>query len=314
MNLQQLLFVVETAKAGSISKAAKNLYVSQPNLSKAIQNLEEELRVSLFFRTGKGVSLTSDGEEFLQYARSVLHQCDDIKKRYGQGGKDVPSLRISTSRVSFVTETLVEIFEEGLFAEQETFSLSIREVCPQEAYDDIVEGASNMAIVFMGSRTTPYWTRFLNDQQLEVIPLFRSTPRLVLRKNHPLLSLPTITMDDLKKYPLIQKLGSSVRDLDHREEIHHLRFKEFPKIVYAGDRSVICSFLKNTDAIFFSMSTLKIERVASYVVDIPLPDEIPTISGEFCLLKRENTKLSPLEEKLVARLRAFQRENILREQ
>ena len=65
MTLTQLHYVITIAETGSMNKAAELLYVAQPSLTNAIKELEKELGITLFFRNGKGVTLTNDGAEFL---------------------------------------------------------------------------------------------------------------------------------------------------------------------------------------------------------------------------------------------------------
>lgn len=72
MNLLYLKYAVEVARTTSITKAAEALYMGQPNLSRAIKDLEEELGIKIFKRTSKGIVPTEEGEEFLGYARSIL--------------------------------------------------------------------------------------------------------------------------------------------------------------------------------------------------------------------------------------------------
>ena len=78
MQLSQLMYFVTVAEQGSINKAAEKLFVTQPNLSKAIGNLESELKVRIFDRTNKGVILTEDGKKLYEYARTILNQMELI--------------------------------------------------------------------------------------------------------------------------------------------------------------------------------------------------------------------------------------------
>ena len=82
MNILHLKYAVEVAKTKSISKAAENLYMGQPNLSRAIKELEESLGITIFDRTPKGITLTPQGEEFLQYARRIISQVDEVEQMY----------------------------------------------------------------------------------------------------------------------------------------------------------------------------------------------------------------------------------------
>jgi DNA-binding transcriptional LysR family regulator len=78
MKLQQLIYVVEIEKYKSMSKAAKKLFVSQPNLSSSIKNLENEIGITIFERNNRGVQVSQQGIEFLSYARGILSQCEKI--------------------------------------------------------------------------------------------------------------------------------------------------------------------------------------------------------------------------------------------
>ena len=80
MTLQQLRYVVTIVNEGSISEAAKHLFLSQPSLSKAVKELESEVGIEIFNRTSKGITLSSDGKEFLSYARQVVEQAELLEK------------------------------------------------------------------------------------------------------------------------------------------------------------------------------------------------------------------------------------------
>ena len=74
MTIQQLKYIITISENGSLNKAAEVLFITQPSLTSAVRELEKELGITLFNRGGKGVTLTNDGTEFLQYARQVVTQ------------------------------------------------------------------------------------------------------------------------------------------------------------------------------------------------------------------------------------------------
>ena len=82
MTLQQLKYIIKIVECGSITEAAKQLFISQPSLSNAVKELETELGMKYFYRTTKGVSLSVDGAEFLSYARQVIEQTALLEQRY----------------------------------------------------------------------------------------------------------------------------------------------------------------------------------------------------------------------------------------
>ena len=82
MTLQQLKYVITVAEKGTVSEAAKTLFISQPSLTNAIKELENELQIEIFIRTNKGVIVSNEGEEFLGYARQIIEQTQLLEDKY----------------------------------------------------------------------------------------------------------------------------------------------------------------------------------------------------------------------------------------
>ena len=303
MDLQQLFFVVETAKTGSINKAARNLYVSQPNLSKAISGLEKELQLSLFTRTAKGVTPTEEGWEFLQFAQSMLAQFNDMKLHYQNRKNGQQVIRLVTNRIPFVSEILMELYNDTL-RDKSRVSVSVKEISSQMICNELVTGSANLAVVSFCQANSRTWIKFLNSQNIEEELLFHNGVDILLREGHPLLALETVTFADLQQYPLIQVFEPSMPP-NFSLEIEMLRYDEFPKIIHANGRGVISGFLSKVDAIYFTTSFIG-SRNSSYpqTTAIPLPDCFPPMTWEFYLLKLKNKLLSQAENGLIERLRA----------
>ncbi|NCB05824.1 MAG: LysR family transcriptional regulator, partial [Clostridia bacterium] len=102
MNIQHLRYAVEVERTGSITEAAENLYMGQPNLSRAIKELENSLGISIFDRTTRGIVPTAQGEEFLHYARSILSQFDAMTAHYQKKARQ--EFRISVPRASYIAQ------------------------------------------------------------------------------------------------------------------------------------------------------------------------------------------------------------------
>ena len=126
-------------KTRSITEAAENLYMSQPNLSRAIRELEGVLGISIFDRTPKGILPTAQGEEFLHYARSILSQFDEMTERYTRREGASRVLRLSVPRSSYIAQAFTRfarLADPGLTLDyKETNALrSIRNVT-EDGYD-----------------------------------------------------------------------------------------------------------------------------------------------------------------------------------
>lgn len=113
MTLQQIRYVMEISRCGSISKAAQELYLTQPYLSSTLKDLENELHISIFSRSRKGITLTRDGQEFLRYAKTLLEQEERILELYTRHVRPLPfHLAVSMQRYPFVVKAFCKFFEK----------------------------------------------------------------------------------------------------------------------------------------------------------------------------------------------------------
>ena len=112
MNILHLKYATEIAKTKSISKAAENLFMGQPNLSRAIKELEEHIGITIFKRTSKGISVTDDGEEFLRYARRIIAQVEQVEDIYINGKRKVQQFSLSVPRAAYICEAFADFSME----------------------------------------------------------------------------------------------------------------------------------------------------------------------------------------------------------
>ncbi|MFZ0443188.1 MAG: LysR family transcriptional regulator, partial [Bacillus sp. (in: firmicutes)] len=101
MTLQQLKYVIEVARCRSISQAAQNLFISQPSLSNALKELEKEMGITIFSRTNKGIIITTEGSEFLGYARQVVEQAELLENRYTHTQSKQQHFSVSAQHYAF---------------------------------------------------------------------------------------------------------------------------------------------------------------------------------------------------------------------
>jgi DNA-binding transcriptional LysR family regulator len=101
MTIQQLFYAITITESGSMNRAAETLYITQPSLTKAIKELENELGFSIFVRSGKGMLLTPEGREFIIYAKQVSQQYEILKDRFSSSAERKRRFGISTQHYSF---------------------------------------------------------------------------------------------------------------------------------------------------------------------------------------------------------------------
>ena len=146
MTLQQLKYVIEVAKAKSISEAAKKLFISQPSLTNAIKELEKEMNITIFLRTNKGILISKEGEIFLGYARQVLEQAYLLEEKYLKQDKRKQQFCVSTQHYSFAVNAFVDIIKEYCHDE---YDFSLRETQTYEIIEDVTRMKSEIGVLYI---------------------------------------------------------------------------------------------------------------------------------------------------------------------
>ena len=150
MTIQQLFYVIAITKAGSMNKAAENLFISQPTLTKSIKELENEIGFTVFARSGKGVTLTPEGREFIIYAKQVSQQYDILKDRFGKKGDRKKKFGISTQHYSFAVKAFTEFVKDF---DIEKYDFAFRETTTRDVINDVGSLKSDIGILFISDYT-----------------------------------------------------------------------------------------------------------------------------------------------------------------
>ena len=153
MTLTQLNYIITIAETKSMNKAAERLYVSQPSLTNAIKELEKELGITIFYRSGRGVTLTNDGAEFLLYAKQIYGQYETVLEKYGEGGSYKKKFGVSTQHYSFAVNAFVDLIQ---VYGSDNYDFSLRETQTYEIIDDVSRLKSEIST----SSTKPFCERF----------------------------------------------------------------------------------------------------------------------------------------------------------
>lgn len=196
MNILHLKYAVEVAKTRSISKAAENLYMGQPNLSRAIKELEESLGITIFRRTTKGISITQDGEEFLQYARQIVQKVDEVEQIYHNGRQKKQSFSVSVPRASYLSFAMAD------------FSRSMKPGSPAEFYfretnsmntiNSVVREDFDLGIVRYQSSYEKYFSDLFKDKKLTSETIAEFTYLMLISKDNPLAAKEDVCLEDLE--------------------------------------------------------------------------------------------------------------------
>ena len=198
MTLNQLRYAVTAAESGSITEAAGKLFLSQPSLTSALHELEKELGITIFLRSGRGITTTTEGDEFLGYARQLLEQENMIREKYMGGSHGKYSFCVSTQHYSFAVEAFVELLKGYSEAEYE---FHIRETQTYSIIEDVARLRSEVGVLYLNPFNEAVLSRTIAEHDLTFEPLFTARPHVFLSRENPLAKKASLTLEDLEPYP-----------------------------------------------------------------------------------------------------------------
>lgn len=197
-NILQLRYAVEVAKTGSISRAAQALYMSQPNLSKAIRELETDLGMPIFVRSAQGVTPTERGGEFLSYAENILSQIAEMEALYKPAPDKKVRFDICVPRASYISYAFTECIKA--LGEDGDIGVNYRETNSMRAIRCVAEGSSNIAVVRYQKIYEPYFLSAISERELASEPIWSFSCLALMSSRHPLASEPELDYPSLQKY------------------------------------------------------------------------------------------------------------------
>ena len=299
MTIQQLRYAVTISEQGSLNKAAEVLYVAQPSLTGALRELERELGVTLFSRSGRGVTLTNDGTEFIRYARQVLQQYDGLLERFGRGGVRKKHFGVSTQHYSFAVKSFVELIKR--FGTDE-YEFAIRETRTRDVIDDVFTGKSELGILYLSDFNRKPLEKLLHANQLEFHTLTQCDAYVYLWKGHPLAKKPVIRFADLAPYPCLAFEQGASGSFYYAEEI--LSTAEYPRMIHATDRATMLNLMVGVNGYTLCSGVICEELNGADYVAVPFAAENDAVGSrmEIGYIVRKNMILSPLAELYVAGL------------
>ena len=268
MTLQQLHYVIAISEMGSFNKASEVLYIAQPSLTGAVQELEKELGIVIFNRTRKGVTLTNDGLEFINYARQLYQQYEIILDKYGKGGTLKKKFGISTQHYSFAVKSFVEMVKQFNTAEYE---FAIRETKTREVIEDVSTSKSEIGILYLSDFNRKVITKLLRTNNLVFHKLIDCKAYVYLWKGHPLSGLDSIRFDQLTDYPCLSFEQGDSGSFYFAEEIFSTN--EYPRTIKANDRATMLNLMVGLNGYTLCSGIICEELNGTDYAAVPLEDE-----------------------------------------
>lgn len=304
MTFQQLMYVLEVSKMGSMNKAAQNLFITQPNLSNSIKKLENELGISIFERTNRGVKETSDGKEFLTYAKNLLYHKTKIEELYNLKNKPVPNyLRIVSSHTPFVISSFLDFYNSHIPDSQSKFEFSLKETGIFSIIEDIYNNDADVGIIVSSNIREDYFKKLFTLRNIEYTELAALSIHVMVKRAHPLASKSIINIDDLKAYPRLAFAQDELLSISFEKEIEILGIDADQNVIYIYDRATQYNILNNSDAYSVGLEILTEELTDPNLISIPV--NISNIKMQIGWIKSKNNKLTDETEKFVECLNAY---------
>lgn len=268
MTLQQLKYVITVAETGTITEAAKKLYISQPSLTNAIHDLEKEMNVEIFHRTNKGIDISKEGEDFLGYARQVLEQAAILEDKYKNGSGGKKQFCVSTQHYSFAVNAFVDLIQQY---GQEEYDFSLRETQTYEIIEDVAKMKSEIGILFLNEFNEKVLRKLMKANDLEFHPLFTARPHVFISRRHPLADHTIITNEELEAYPYLSFEQGEHNSFYFSEEIFSTT--ERKKIIRVRDRATLFNLLIGLNGYTVCSGVIDRNLNGEDIIAVPLQDE-----------------------------------------
>ncbi|EQK43398.1 bacterial regulatory helix-turn-helix, lysR family protein [[Clostridium] bifermentans ATCC 638] len=201
MKLEQIVYALEIARCGSISKAAKNLLLTQPNLSSSIKNLEDDIGFKIFQRLPRGVSVTTKGSQFLEYAESICRDVENINAIGSNSNSLTPiNFSLSTQSFSYIMDNFLALHSNY---NSNITNFKIKHSHYFEVLDDVVRKQADIGIISISNEHMDLWNKLFKSKNIEFNPITSGKLHGYILDSHPLFNKEKLVIEDLFEYPLV---------------------------------------------------------------------------------------------------------------
>ena len=294
MTLQQLKYADAVATCGSISEAARCMFATQPTLTESIRALEEELRVAIFTRTPRGVTVTREGEEFLASARQILDDASRITEKYTGKAVRRPQFAVSCQHYAFAVEAFMEVVKAN---GADAYDFTLRETVTSEIIDDVARLRSEIGILYLSKRNEKALRKILKKDELAFEELFSAKPHVFLGRKHPLAKKKSILAAELDAYPYITYEQGVENALYFAEEV--MPAIDRKKNIRVRDRATMTNLVLGLNG-FTVASGVHAKAYNPAIVSVPLKLDDTIRVG---IIRRAGIPLSQPAEAFVSAMR-----------
>ena len=302
MDIKHLEFFCAVARYGSINRAAQELYISQPHLSHIIRDMETDAGVSLFRRTKQGVTLTAEGQAFLEHSRVILKEMESLKQVSCRTEPEGDCLRLSMTKFTHTMESFNEVCTRH--QQLPRFTYFLNEGSTLDVVSDVEECVCDVGCIHFASHETERFRKLLSERGLELMPLATMTPHIVVSKNHELLrrEIP-VTLKNLRDYGFVRYIGQyedfiyNISTEDHQTDLNNSS-----RIIYVYGRAALMHLISVSNFYTIGIQGFSTQDSLYQCVSVPIMSCNERL--EFGLITRREAVLSDSEQEFVENVTA----------
>lgn len=306
MNILHMKYAVEVARVGSLSKAAENLILAQPNLSRAIKSLEAETGIKIFERTTKGMTLTPDGEEFIGYAEEILNHINQVDMIYKTGGAKRQKFSISVPRACYISEAFAE-FSKSI--PDRAVDIFYKETNSQRTISNILNSDYKLGIIRYAENHDRQFKAMLEEKELQYEMIAEFSYCLIMSRESPLAEKEHITFDDLADYIRIAHADPYVPSLSMAKVVREELPDNVKRCIYIFERASQFELLSKNNQTFMWVSPAPKDILDKYGL-VQRKCESNTKIYKDILIYKKGYKFTELDKKFVTELCLSRRRNI----
>ena len=305
MNLLHMKYAVEVARTGSINRAAEKLLIGQPNLSRAIKELESSLGVTIFKRSAKGMKLTPDGEEFISYAQNILKQIDSLEDMFSKAAPKKKRFSVCVPRASYISDAFAKC--SGALRNEKYLEVYYEETNAMNSIDGVLQEDYNLGIIRYAEHYDKYYKAMMDEKGLDYEMITEFRYQLVMSKHSRLAKQPIIKFDDLKKYIEIAHADPYVPSLPQNEVIKDELPSDVNRRIFVFERASQFELLCHNPDTFMWVSPIPKDMLERFDLVERRCDQNERIYKDV-LIHRKNYTLSELDDRFISELCRSKRE------
>ena len=309
MNILHVKYVISIAENGSINKAAEELHVAQPNLSRVVREMEADLGIQFFHRSSKGMMLTPDGELFVNQARKILEQINELESMYKENRTGRQRFSISVPRASYISDAFAAF--SGTLGKEEV-EIFYQETNALQAVKNILEVGYNLGIIRYAAGYDKYFKQMMADKGLkgELVAEFRYV--LVMREDSVLAKMDDIHFQDLQRFIQIAHADPYVPSLP-LSAVKNEELPQTPRRIFVFERGSQFDLLTGNPETFMWVSPLP-ERLLRQLHLVQRECAENQRMYRDMLIHRQDYQLTDLDKRFITELTLSKRACITRRQ